>query len=120
LRKGYSVVIVFAANQKQAAATRQLMSAEGAESIDAARESWWLGVRDDEQANFSVPDGTMVSGEREFRQGFEAALKPRYRGKSYHDARENLHKDASEVSGSEMFKRGYERGRAYLSRLLHR
>src|SRR5262249_7936400 len=93
LRKGHSVVIVFAANQKQAAATRQLLPAEGAESIDAARESWWLGVRDDEQASFSVPNGTMVSGEQEFRQGFEAALKPNYRGKSYDDARESLKKE---------------------------
>jgi len=120
LRKGHSVVIVFAANQKQAAATRQLLAAEGAESIDAARESWWLGVRDDEQASFSVPNGTMVSGEQEFRQGFEAALKPNYRGKSYDDARESLKKEMSEISASELFKRGYERGRAYLSKWLHK
>src|SRR5262249_21236395 len=111
LRKGHSVVIVCTANQKQACAVRQLLSAEGAESIDSARESWWLGVRDDEQASFSVPDGTMVSGEREFRQGFETALKPKYRGKSYDDARESLNNEVSEISDSELFKRGYERGR---------
>jgi len=116
LRKGHSVVIVFTVNQKQASATRQLLSAQGAESIDSARQSWWLGIRDDEQASFSVPDGTMVSGEQEFRQGFEAALKPRFRGKDYDEARETLKHDAPHSFAGDLFKRGYERGRAYLSR----
>jgi outer membrane lipoprotein SlyB len=119
LRQGRSVVIVFAANQKQATATRQLLSAQGAESIDSARESWWLGVRDDERASFSVPDGTMVSGEQEFRHGFEAALRPKYRGKSYNDARDDLRNEAPDVFDSDLFKRGYERGRAHLGKWKH-
>src|SRR5262249_2636755 len=116
LRKGRSVVIVFAAKQKQATAVRQLMTAQGAESIDSARESWWLGIRDDEKDSFTIPDGTLVSGEQEFREGFEAALKPRYRGKAYDDARENLRDEAPDRFASELFKQGYEHGRAYLKR----
>jgi outer membrane lipoprotein SlyB len=116
LRQGRSVVIVFAASQKQAIAIRQLLSAHGAETIDSARQSWWLGIRDDEQASFSVPDGTMVSGEHEFRQGFEAALKPRFRGKNYEEVREGLKHDSPHSFGGDLFRRGYERGRAYLSR----
>lgn len=116
LRKGRSVVIVFAASQKQAIVIRQLLSAHGAETIDSARESWWLGIRDDEQASFSVPDGTMVSGEHEFREGFEAALKPRFRDKNYEEAREVLEHDAPHSFAGDLFKRGYERGRAYLKR----
>jgi len=115
LRKGRSVVIVFATNQRQAAATRQLLSAQGAESIDSARESWWLGVRDDERASFSVPNGTLVSGEREFRHGFETALRPKYRDKTYDRALEELRTDVPDSFASDLFKRGYERGRHYLS-----
>jgi outer membrane lipoprotein SlyB len=116
LRKGRSVVIVFASNQKQASATRHLMSAQGAETIDSARQSWWLGIRDDERASFSVPDGTMVSGEREFRQGFEAALKAKFRGKTYEEAQEGLKKEMPDSFSGDLFKRGYDRGRAYLSK----
>jgi hypothetical protein len=116
LRKGRSVVIAFAANQKQATAVRQLMTAQGAESIDSARESWWLGIRDDEKASFSIPNGILVSGEQEFRDGFEAAMKPRYRGKDYEAARESLSREAPDTFADDLFKQGYERGKAYLKK----
>jgi hypothetical protein len=116
LRKGRAVVIAFAANQKQAGATRQLLLQEGAESIDSAHQSWWLGVRDDEKASFVAPDGTSNPAEQEFRLGFETALKPRYRGRPYIEVRDSLKNEAPNAFGTELFKRGYERGQSYLTR----
>ncbi|MGB6477728.1 MAG: hypothetical protein WBF15_01410, partial [Candidatus Sulfotelmatobacter sp.] len=41
LRKGRSVVIALANDNVEASLFRELLKAEGAESIDAAREQWW-------------------------------------------------------------------------------
>ena len=120
LRKGRSIVIAFTANQKQAEATRQLLLAEGANSIDAACESWWLGIRDDERASFIVPAGTSSKQEQEFRLGFETALKPKYRGRPYSVVQDSLRSEAPGTFATELFKRGYQRGQSYLTRLAHR
>jgi hypothetical protein len=116
LRKGRSVVIAFAANQKLAQAVHHLLLAEGAESIDSARERWWLGIRDDEQASFDPPQGTSDGDEQAFRAGFETALKPRYRGKPYPAVRDSVKTEQPGTVVTELFKRGYERGQVYLRR----
>ena len=36
---------------------RALMEKEGAESIDAARQQWWIGLRDAEEAKYDSPEG---------------------------------------------------------------
>src|SRR5436190_1848520 len=44
LRRGRSVVIVVAEDDEQASVARGVIRQAGAESIDAARENWWLGL----------------------------------------------------------------------------
>src|ERR1700693_4684321 len=44
LRKGRSVLVALAEDDAETAVFRELLKAEGAESIDAAREQWWVGV----------------------------------------------------------------------------
>jgi hypothetical protein len=48
LRRGCSVIIVEARDADRAEAARSALGAAGARSLDAAREAWWIGLRDAE------------------------------------------------------------------------
>src|SRR5262245_42385015 len=83
LRKGRSVVVALVADAKAADAARRILAEGGAESLDAAREQWWLGLRDHEAAAYATEGRDFEREEAEFRRGFEAALNlgrevPRY------------------------------------------
>jgi hypothetical protein len=52
LRQGRSVVFVLAKGRAEARRAQRLLMAAGAESLDAARESWWLGLRDVEEEHY--------------------------------------------------------------------
>src|SRR5581483_8578469 len=45
LRKGRSVVVGLADDEKEASRFRELLQTEGAETVDTAREQWWIGLR---------------------------------------------------------------------------
>ena len=60
------------------------MERNRAESLDAAREKWWIGLRDTEETRYDAAEGDPEK--HLFRIGFEAALEPGLRGKSFHDA----------------------------------
>jgi len=117
LRRGHSVVIAFAEDDEQAEAARSVISQSGAESLDAARESWWIGMRDAEQEEYAKQGGDFSADEAAFRKGFEASLHPRMRGKAYDEARETLLKRHGDVCTAESFRRGYERGCGYHQQL---
>ena len=57
---------------------RDVLSACGAESIDAARERWWLGLRDAERSTTKPRakpcDDKIDEHERLYRYGFTAAV----------------------------------------------
>src|ERR1700747_3024900 len=55
LRKGHSVVIALAENDGQASLVRDLLHRDGAESVDAAREQWWTGLRRGGPAHYDAP-----------------------------------------------------------------
>jgi hypothetical protein len=83
LRKGRSVVIVLADDDVEASLFRELLKAEGAESIDAAREQWWIGLRSAEQEHYSGHGKKFGNDEEFYRRGFEFALDARTRRKEY-------------------------------------
>jgi hypothetical protein len=89
----------------------------GAESLDAARESWWIGLRDAEAEQYKGQGSEFATDEPHYRQGFEAALHPRARSKSYEEASDYLREHYSDASSHNAFKRGYERGQNYHSGL---
>jgi len=98
LRDGRSVVIAYADSDDEIERAHQTMSAAGAETVDAARDAWWTGLRDAEAADYG--DAAKFDGdEPTYRQGFEAAC----RG----DAPPPIVKD-------DAFRAGYDRGRAYV------
>jgi len=107
LRRGRSVVIAFADDEQLAENAR-------AESVDAARQNWWLGLRDVEREHYITQGGDFDLDEAKYRLGFEAALHPECRGKSCGDAAERLRKKYGDDSAAPAFRQGYDRGQHYL------
>ncbi len=101
--KGRSVVIAFVEEEESENAAREIFAGAGAESIDEARESWWIGMRDAEEEDYQASGGNFQTDEASYRRGFESAL---------------ASADATAPSDSEeAFKRGFERGQAYKKNL---
>jgi len=124
LRKGRSVVITLANDEVEASVFRELLKAEGAESVDAAREQWWIGLRSAEREHYSGHSRNFTEDEKFYRLGFESALHARTRCKEYDQV---LAEMDSKIEGverqnpgeqvAEPFRKGYERGRDYYQRL---
>ncbi len=124
LRKGRSVVIALASDDVEASVFRELLTAEGAESIDAAREQWWIGLRSAEQEHYSGHARKFGEDEKFYRLGFESALHARTRCKEYDqtlaemDSKiEELERQHPGLDVAEPFRKGYERGRDYYQQL---
>jgi len=124
LRKGRSVVIAQATDETEASRFRELLQVEGAETVDAAREQWWIGLRSAEQEHYSAQGRKFGDDEVFYRLGFESALHARTRCKEYDqtlgemDARiEELEKRYPGRDVAKPFSRGYERGRDYYQQL---
>jgi hypothetical protein len=107
LQRGRSVVIAFAETEEVEESARNVMNAAGAETVDAAREDWWVGLRDAEEEHYSTTGGRFQTDEVNYRRGFEAALAAR---------------DDAAVADSEdeAYQRGYARGRDYQKTLRER
>jgi hypothetical protein len=113
LRQGRSVVICLADDDTQAEGARNILAQAGAESIDAARESWWVGLRDAEEAEYTGQGKDFKQDEPVYRRGFEAAQYPSLRGRSLDEAAASLRARYSDAYETESFRRGYERGQDY-------
>ena len=120
LRRGRSVVIAFAEDNDQASRAREVFLAAGAESVDAARENWWVGIRDDEKARLSETSDDFKTQETTYRHGFEIALHPSNRGKSYDEVIDSLKTIQPNEYPHDSFRRGYQRGQAYYQELVAR
>jgi len=124
LRKGRSVVIAQVSDETEASRFRELLQTEGAETVDAARQQWWIGLRSAEQEHYSAHGRKFGEDEFFYRLGFESALHARTRCKEYDqtlgemDAKiEELEKQYPGREVAEPFSRGYERGRDYYQQL---
>ena len=112
LRRGRTVLVAFT-EEAQVHAVHSVMKQAGAESLDAARERWWIGLRDAEEQHYAARDGNFRQMELIYRTGFQAALQPQLRGKSYENARPILREHYPDISDQDAFQRGYARGQAY-------
>jgi hypothetical protein len=113
LRKGRTLVMVFADDDVQMAAAHRIFEQTGAESVDAAREDWWLGLRDAEAEYYGAEGQDFKIDEPNYRSGFAAALHPQTRGKAYAEAGNYFTTRYPQTFSQESFRRGYERGQAY-------
>jgi len=120
LRQGRTVLIALASDERQAQGAREAMARGGAESLDQARENWWHELRAAEEEAYIREGRDFVLDETHYRQGFEAALHPRLRGKSLAESVVLFGQDLGDDQQREAFKRGYERGQAHHQDLLEK
>jgi hypothetical protein len=113
LRHGRSVVLVLAQDHEEEQRADKLLGDAGAESLDAARKDWWLGLRDAEHEHYRALGYNFELDEEVYRAGFESALRRECRGKSIDEETDCLKWWYPNVWDSEPFQRGYERGRKY-------
>lgn len=116
LRQGRSVVVGLSEREDQIQAGRDALNKAGAETLDAAREKWWIGLRDAEAA-FHSKSGDSAQEEDNFRCGFSAALEPKMRGRSFAAAAEQLKTKYPDAYREQSFRRGFERGQHYHKQL---
>ena len=120
LRRGRTVVIAVMDDDTQGEAARGVLGQAGAESLDAARESWWVGLRDAEEEEYTGQGGDFKTDEALYRRGFEASLHPKARSQSYETAATFLRERYSDSYTEDAFRRGYERGQTYQQSLTDR
>jgi len=113
LRQGRTVLIVAAENDDQAESARQIALASGAETIDAARHAWWIGLRDAEEEHYRTFGRDFAADEEIYRLGFEAAQHPDLRGLSYDEVRNELSWRYPGVFARDAFRAGYIRGKEH-------
>jgi hypothetical protein len=124
LRKGRSVLIAMAQDDSEASRFREVLEIEGAESVDAAREQWWIGLRGAQKEHYLSRGRKFDDHEKFYRMGFEAALHARMRCKEYDQVlgemsakMEELERQYPGAEATEPFQEGYERGRDYYQQL---
>jgi len=113
LRLGRAVVVVLAEKESEAESAGVILSRHGAESVDAARERWWVGLRSAEAERYAADGKDFHSAEPAYRRGFEAALHPEFRGRTYESILGRLWQKYPGDYSRESFHDGYERGRQY-------
>ncbi|HEV3200264.1 MAG TPA: hypothetical protein VGZ73_20305 [Bryobacteraceae bacterium] len=113
LRQGRSVVVVMANGQAEASRASELLAESGAESLDAAREAWWIGLRDAEKEHYHAFGHNWEQDAVEYRAGFEAALRRPARGKTVEEAAGYLRSEYSGIWEHPAFRQGFNRGQAY-------
>jgi hypothetical protein len=97
LRDGHAVVIAYVETDDEVTDARRAMDEAGAESVDAAREAWWIGLRDAEAAEYGDV-ARFHADEPAYRRGFERAC----RG------------EPPPAAADDAERTGYTRGRAYV------
>ena len=118
LRRGYSIVVVVPADADEHERTVAVLEGSGAESVDVARERWWIGLRDFEAFEYHAEGLDFQRDEAVYREGFEAALSFATRDRSSRDIDVLLRELYPATYREPAFRRGYDRGRAYYRRLL--
>lgn len=106
LRQGRSVVVAFTDSDEATYAAQSAMTRAGAESIDEAREKWWIGLRDAEASEYETRGRNFQADEANYRRGFEAACKQRMR------TGDDAKLPAAEAA-DEAYRCGYDRGQTY-------
>lgn len=112
LQQGRTVLIVLTDNLIQRHLVRRTFEEAGAESVDAARQKWGIGLSDAEDQQYRGGGPTENRSEA-YQKGFEAALQPESYGRSYDAAQPYLQGHYGEVYREPDFRHGYEQGRNY-------
>ena len=113
LRRGRTIVIALVEDEAVAEEARTGLSRAGAESVDAARHEWWIGLRDAEREHYTNQGGDFKIDEATYRLGFEAAMHPARRDRTYEQAAADIERTYGVHAATKAFRNGYERGLRY-------
>jgi hypothetical protein len=113
LRRGRSVVVVLAEDDREALTAREILEDSGAESLDAARDMWWIGLRDAEGEYYEKQGQVFSTDEALYRRGFEAAMGEITPEADPNGRREALRQRHGELVDEPAFRRGFARGCLY-------
>jgi hypothetical protein len=124
LRKGRSVIVAVTDDEPTASTVREVLEREGAESVDAAREQWWTGLRSAEENRYAQSGRSFSDDEQFFRLGFQAAMHARTRCREFDQVSAEMDSALGDVQRrfpgknvEEPFVRGYQRGREHYQQL---
>jgi hypothetical protein len=120
LRQSRTILILRTDDDEQLKAGRKILADAGAESIDAAREKWWIGLRDAEAESYDPSEENFLKVESIYRKGFEAALDLSNRHKSYAVAQNDLKLHFPNLWDTREFRAGYERGHEHAQSVMGR
>lgn len=110
LAHGYGIVFATPENKAQEETARRALLDAGAQSLEAARDAWWVGIRDAEKAHYDAEHGDFESAEDIYRQGLLGALQPDLRGRTFEQALPALRRRFDDAVDHPAFRRGYARG----------
>jgi hypothetical protein len=113
LRRGHSVVIAALEDTALADTARTILTSAGAQTVDAARERWWLGLRSAEQERYIDGPHVFERDEVLYRRGFESALGGDARGQTWEEALGGLRARHGGDCDAAAFRRGWDRGQAH-------
>jgi hypothetical protein len=113
MRQGRTVLIVLAEDGEEKDAVEVALRGAGAETIDAAKKQWWLGLRDGEAERYQADGGNFEEDEEVYRRGFETALHADARGKPFDEVLGYLKEHHRDLYEKPAFRKGFERGRDY-------
>jgi hypothetical protein len=113
LRQGKSLVLVLAKDDAEEERAHKVLGDAGAQSIDAARKDWWLGLRDAQAEHYRALGRNFEMDQDVYRAGFESALRRECCGKPLDERSDCLKWWYPKVWDTEAFRRGYDRGHKY-------
>ena len=113
LKQGRTVIIVLADNSTQCELARCIFEDAGAESIDAARRQWSVGLLDAEALQYRDGEAQVKASSQAYQKGFEAALQPEVSNRSHEMAQTELQRLYADLYHHPDFRHGYEQGRSY-------
>ncbi|MEX0880175.1 MAG: hypothetical protein WEF99_07090 [Thermoanaerobaculia bacterium] len=112
LKHGKTVLFAVPESEGEAERARRALAQTGAESLDAARDQWWVGIRDVEKTHYESSASDFESAEEVYRRGYLAGLRPDLEGVAFDEARPALEPQLGDVVLHGAFRSGYERGAA--------
>jgi hypothetical protein len=110
LAHGYGIVFATPKTEADEETARRVLTDSGAASVEAARDAWWVGIRDAEKAHYDAEHGDFESAEDVYRQGLLGALQPDLRGRTFEQALPVLRRRFDAAVDHPAFRRGYARG----------
>src|SRR5262249_33375387 len=113
LRQGAQVLIIEPNTDEREEVARRILAAHGAEDATQAREHWWQQLRANEQSAYPNESEPFAVIESRYRQGLEAALDARLRGKTREEKDAFLAQHYSTAAQNHAFRRGFARGEQY-------